>query len=151
MNRLSLLRSPGDRGHSLPDLALGIVLLGVVASMGSAAWSRTSDRWAVLSAREAVVRTLLTAKYRAPDHGGASVEVVADSGLVRWWVLGDTVETLWLSDRWGVSLTLGSRARTVLRFDDLGLGQVASRSITIRRGGAESGLAVSSYGRIRRW
>jgi len=119
--------------------------------MGSAVWSDTSDRWAVLSAREAVARLVMTARFHAPNHGGASVEVVADSGLVRWWVAGDTVETIHLAERWGVSMALGSRSRTVLRFDDLGLGRVASRSLAIRRGEAESGLAISSYGRIRRW
>jgi len=39
----------------------------------------------------------------------------------------------------------------VLRFDALGVGRMTSRTFRVRRGSAEAGLTVATYGRVRRW
>jgi hypothetical protein len=48
-----------------------------------------------------------------------------------------------------VELSRG-RSATELRYDALGLGQVASETLRFRRGDAASALVVSGYGRVRR-
>jgi hypothetical protein len=57
-----------------------------------------------------------------------------------------------LADTWGVIVAVGGASRpVVIDFNAIGLGVVASRTITLTRGAAQAGLSVSAYGRIRRW
>ena len=56
-----------------------------------------------------------------------------------------------LGSQYGVTIELGRRAKVAeLHFDGLGLGRVASRTITLRRGQEEVQLVVSAYGRAVR-
>ena len=88
MTDADFLESPASLvsrgGHTLADLALALTLVVVLSSLGARAWSRSVDRWAAGVAREAVVRAVLQARASAPLHGGAWVELSADSGLIRW-------------------------------------------------------------------
>lgn len=52
---------------------------------------------------------------------------------------------------WRTELALsGGRPSVELRFDALGLGRMAARSVTLTRGSAVARLIISAYGRIRR-
>jgi hypothetical protein len=56
-----------------------------------------------------------------------------------------------LGTEFGVTLSLGGAATEVdLAYDALGLGRLASQTITFRRGSAAAALVVSGYGRVRR-
>lgn len=71
----------------------------------------------------------------------------------RAWVTetDSVVHMLLLGSDLGVVLELGrGRRETRLAYDALGLGQVASETLTFRRGEAERSLVVSGYGRVRR-
>jgi type II secretory pathway pseudopilin PulG len=144
-------------GHTLLELTAGLALLSIMVSLGAARWRHAVDLLAVTSAREALVRELHWARAMAPLAGGAWVEIVPDSGLVRAGTGerregGDPgLRETRLGERWGVALTAGTTPRVVLRFDDLGLGVAASRSFTLSRGSRMRGLALSAYGRVRRW
>ena len=63
----------------------------------------------------------------------------------------DTEGTEYDYDGVEVATGFGMAFPREIRFDALGLGQVASETLRFRRGGAEAGLVLSSYGRVRRW
>ena len=62
-------------------------------------------------------------------------------------------EEVVLPERYGVRVRVeGSSAPSVvLRFDGIGIGRVASRTIALDRGRIRAGITVSSYGRARAW
>jgi hypothetical protein len=63
----------------------------------------------------------------------------------------DTVAVLDLGASFGVTLDLGgSLSIARLRYDPLGIGRVASRTLVFRKGDARSLLVVSAYGRVSR-
>ena len=82
---------------------------------------------------------------------GATVWMDETSGSVqvRSAVWPDTVVRL--PERHGATLEIVGSARTItLRFNALGLGEVASRRLRFARGTASTDLILSSHGRLRR-
>ena len=64
---------------------------------------------------------------------------------------GEVLHRLDLEPTWGIELMLsGGRPWAELRFDAVGLGRMAARSVTFTRGSAVARLIISAYGRIRR-
>ena len=76
-----------------------------------------------------------------------------DRGPFRAWyeAAGVPGRRVALEGELGVSMVVGRELPHEVRFDGLGLGQVASTTVRFRRGDAEAGLTLSSYGRVRRW
>jgi prepilin-type N-terminal cleavage/methylation domain-containing protein len=144
-------RTDSTPGFTLPELATVLVILAVVVSSALPSLAALRDRMAILQAREILVGAVAWARRSSQGSGGAWVSVVPDSGRIHW---GDDVQPRGSRDlkrELGVILETPSRAPFTLRFDDLGLGQVTSRTIVFRRGSAETGVSLSSYGRVRRW
>lgn len=125
-------------------LALGVSFLEPTA--------RTMrDHLAVVAAREAVASLVAEARIGAVQRGGAVVVLEAAPWRASLDVSGLAPRSVALENDLGVrvGLTRG-RTETELRYDALGLGQVASETVTFRRGGAEAALVISAYGRVRR-
>jgi hypothetical protein len=139
------------RGHTLFELCAALLIAALAASVFLPPARALLDRMGVVAAREAVAGLVAEARLAAVAHGGASVHVQA--GPWRAWAqVGDSAfGRVGLEEDLAVTVELSrGRAATELRFDALGLGQVASETIRFRRGVAASALVVSGYGRVRR-
>lgn len=139
------------RGHTLLELSAALLLASLAISALLRAGGGLSDTLAVVSAREALAGLVAEARVAALQHGGAQVRVEGPPWRA-WSQVGDSVvREVGLERAWGVEVVL-PRGRTgaTLRYDALGLGQVASETLRLRRGDAERLLVVSGYGRLRR-
>lgn len=139
------------RGYTLFEICAGLLLATLAASALIPAGRALLDRMAVVAAREAVAGLVAEARVAALEHGGAAVHLA--SGPWRaWGQVGDSAfGRVGLEEEFAVTVDLSrERAATELRYDALGLGQVASETLRFRRGDAVSSLVVSSYGRVRR-
>jgi len=140
------------RGHTLLELSAVLALLAAGVSILLSAAQGSRDRWAVEAAREEVAGLLAEARTEALAWGGAVVHLSAADGEVWYEAGGAERGRLVLSRGAPLELVLPrGRPEAELRFDALGLGQVASQTLRFRRGAAETRLVVSAYGRVRRW
>jgi prepilin-type N-terminal cleavage/methylation domain-containing protein len=139
------------RGYTLVELVFVLFLVGVATATAAPAAVRQRDRAMVVGAREAVVGLLAEARAAAVEAGGASVRLWASPGRAEAVVRGMARRTVHLEADFGVSVGLsGAAAEAELSYDGLGLGRVASQTITFRRGSEVAELVVSAYGRARR-
>jgi type II secretory pathway pseudopilin PulG len=135
-------------GYTLLEAIFVVTLLAIGASVLAKTARRLSDLSAVLAAREEVVGAVLEARAGAVGRGGRSVVLTGAPPSI---LLGPTARRsrrVLLSS--GVSIDLGGRDSTELRFDGLGIGRFASQTVVLRRGGASAAVVLSSYGRVRR-
>jgi prepilin-type N-terminal cleavage/methylation domain-containing protein len=138
------------RGFTLIELTVVLLLMATTLSALLPAARRQRDRMAVVSAREAWISRLARTRREARLAGGATLHVERDRALVWIEVDGEAMDTLDLGDRFGVSVGPSS-GEVLLSFDALGIGRLANRSLVFARGDAQAGVAVSAYGRVRRW
>jgi hypothetical protein len=139
------------RGHTIAELCTVLLLLTLGVSFLEPTARKLRDRMAVVAAREAVASLVAEARIGAVQRGGAVVTLEAEPWRASLVVAGLMPRDVALERDLGVRVGLGrSRSETELRYDALGLGQVASETITFLRGGAEAALVVSAYGRVRR-
>lgn len=136
-------------GATLLELATVLLLLSMALSMAAPAAAGLRDRWAVRSAREALVSVLARARAEAPRWGGSRVTFDVPSSVVRLEAADSQLATLALDSLWTVRLDPG-RDIAPVAYGPLGLGQVASRTIRLVRGEATATLRISSYGRVAR-
>lgn len=139
------------RGHTLFELCAALLLGAIALSALLPAGRSLLDRMAVVSAREAVAGLVAQARVAALAYGGARVHVHAAPWRA-WVEVGDSVFGEVALER-DLSVTVElprGRSATELRYDALGLGQVASETLRFRRGDAVRALIVSGYGRVRR-
>jgi Tfp pilus assembly protein FimT len=138
-------------GHSLPELTIILILLGIMTGMAVPAGRATLDRIAVAGACHAVASALAVTRASARVHGGASLVIDARAGTLG--IVGSDgaalLTTIPVSARHGVSLEVGAVDTVHIRYDALGIGRLANRTVRIRRGAAEAVLAISAYGRWR--
>ncbi len=146
-----LVPPPGRAGFTLAELVGALALLSIALGWGLPRLRSGLDRWAVLGAREALISAVSTARATALDRGGSWLVVDVDNSRVTWGVGSDSLGWRGLSEGRGVRLLDGPGVGTAVRFDDLGRGQVASRTFTLVKGEARGGVSLSSYGRVRRW
>lgn len=139
-------------GYTLLELSAVLALMAAATSILLGAGEGMRDRWAVEGAREEVAGLIAEARTAAVTWGGATVHLSASDAEV-WYEAGGTEwRRLALGEEVALELVLPrGRAASLLHFDALGLGQVASRTLRFRRGEEETTLVVSSYGRVRRW
>ncbi len=105
----------------------------------------------VVGAREAVVGLLAEARLAAIESGSASVRITVDTAEAEALGAGIPLRTAALGGEFGVTVGLSGAATDVdLAYDGLGLGRMASQTITFRRGRETTELVVSGYGRVRR-
>lgn len=142
-------------GYTLLELLVVLALLAIAIGIAYPATRAASDVWAVRAARDATAAVLASTRTAAIAHRGAEVLVVPEAGVVLTRTNGSTAiePRLRIAHDWGVHLASpGFGGDTVsIRFDALGLGRVASRTLRFERGAAVAGITVASYGRIRRW
>lgn len=139
-------------GFTLLELVVATALTGLLLAMAAPAASRWHDGAAVRAARDEVAAALAWTRIAAAAHGGASLWL--DSASVSFWTAtadGGATAAVDLGDRYGVWIQVGSDRPVEIRYDALGLGRIGSRTVVVRRGGAERGLTVAAYGRVRRW
>lgn len=140
-----------ERGFTLLELVTVVTLMGVVLAEGLPAARNLMDRMAVVGAREAVVGVFHRARMEAVARGGARIVLVASPAGLEVWSGGALRSAVDLEEEFGVDLTLSSGdALAEIGFDALGLGRVASQTLIFDRNGTESGLVVSSFGRVTR-
>lgn len=139
------------RGHTLVELLFVLLLAGVAVSSMAPAARRQRDRAAVVGAREAVVGLLAEARLAALESGGASVRITATPPRAEALARGASLRSAALGEDFGVTVGLsGADTQAELSYDGLGLGRMASQTITFRRGREIAELVVSAYGRVRR-
>lgn len=106
---------------------------------------------AVVAAREAVAGLVAEARAEAMARGSAVVVVETSPGSASLEAPGRPVRRIPVQADLGVEIALSrGRGAAELRYNVLGLGQVASETVSFRRGRAEAALVVSGYGRVRR-
>jgi hypothetical protein len=139
------------RGHTLAELCAALLLVTMGTAFLAPAARRLRDRLAVVAAREAVAGLVSEARVAAVAHGGAVVSLEAGPWRASFTSPEGPGRQVRIERDLGVCVSLGgSRSGIELRFDALGLGQVASQTVTFRRGQAVASLTVSAYGRVRR-
>jgi prepilin-type N-terminal cleavage/methylation domain-containing protein len=139
------------RGYTLVELLCVVLLSGVCAASLAPAARRQRDRAMVVSAREAVVALVAEARLAGMEWGSASVRVTTAPAQAEARSAAGTLRIARLQEEFDVSIALsGGTTEVELAYDALGLGRMASQTITFRRGSATAGLIVSSYGRARR-
>lgn len=141
-------------GYTLADLIITLAILGIALGMAAPRVGAVRAQGAVRSARDAAASAFERARSLAVSRGTARVTVDPAAGTIAVeapiGIAADAV--LRLADTWGVAVTVGSASGPVaIDFNAIGLGVVASRTITLTRGAAQAGLSVSAYGRVRRW
>lgn len=133
------------------EVAFAVTILTMAGAMLLPAARRYRDTAEARAARETVAALVSRARALAVASGAAELTLIPDSGVARLSV-GDSLvrfESIGADERASVS-SPGADGEIVLAFDALGLGRVASRTLTFRVGKAEARLIVSSYGRVRR-
>lgn len=152
-------RSP--HGYTLLEMATVLALLGAAIAPALGGARRLVDRMAVEGAREDVAALVARARTEALLRGEAAVLVARDPARALLLVPSEegagarrrrTVLTVRdVAAEFGVRILVGGRrGRVELRFDELGLGSMTSRTLRFRRGRSEARLVVSSFGRLRR-
>jgi prepilin-type N-terminal cleavage/methylation domain-containing protein len=139
------------RGFTLVELALVLIIAGVLATFALASTGRVRHGLAVRSARAELVTAVSATRSAAILAGGATL--VIDVQHARAWIEtagGARDPHLFdLAARHGVSLHTTRGVPLLLRYDALGIGRMANATVAVRRGGAQSMFVVSAYGRVR--
>ncbi|HUG00708.1 MAG TPA: prepilin-type N-terminal cleavage/methylation domain-containing protein [Longimicrobiales bacterium] len=145
-------------GFTLLETLVVAAMIGVLAAIAAPAARHAADRAAARGARDGTAIFLSRARAEAPARGGAHLAIDLESASLmlrggRPGAHGAHFGALDLRRRYGVRVqSRGVETGSVdIVFDAYGIGRIASRSLTFRRGAAEAGLTVSSYGRVRRW
>lgn len=148
-----MTRRPLPTGHTLPELLGALLLVAVLAALAVPGLRYLEGAVAARAARDALVGVFARARAIAAARGGATV--VLDQAARRVWIEDDrgAGSALELGEGFGVTLAVDGRADDPvrLRFDGLGIGRVTSRTVRLRRSGAEARVTLSSYGRVRVW
>ncbi len=139
-------------GYTLIELLLALILLGVILATAFPPAMRWRDRAAVLGARDELAAALSRTRVIAVSAAGATLVLEPASGRIRTRTdAGRVTHSAEVGRRYDVRLEAGDADSVTFRYDALGIGRLANRTIRIRRRDAEAGLTVSAYGRFRRW
>ena len=138
-------------GYTLVELIFVITIIAAGFTVVAPSYRRAHSRLVVRSARESLVGLITRAQALAVIHGGATVTLSVKPAVAWLEAGGEVGDTLSLTAL-GVEMDLsGGRGRVGLRFNSLGIGELAGQTVGLSRGSARAGLIVSAYGRVRRW
>ena len=153
MGRINRRRSLAERanGFTLIELVVVLSLLTLAVAGVFPSLIKRLDHLAVVAAREEVVGLFHRARAVAVAKGGATVLLTSEPSTIGLQA-GEKVHSfISLENDQAVRLSLsGNRSEAELTFDPLGLGRVASQTLTFSRGSSTTRLVVSSYGRLER-
>lgn len=137
-------------GTSFLELIVVLALLGLLLGIAAPPALRWRDVLAVRAARDELAAGLATARATAIAAGGAALILDVSAGV--FWVTagGRAGHATDVGNRYGVRIE-GADGHVEIHYDAVGIGRLANRTLRFRRGRAEAGLAVSAYGRVRRW
>jgi len=139
-------------GYTLLELTLVLVLAGTLLGVAVPRGAAVLDRIAVTVARDIVAASLARTRALAISRGGATLVLRRRPLRLR---IEDATGTLAPGGNpalpHGIELeTSGTDAEIQIRYDALGIGRLASRTLRFRRGDAVATLVLSSYGRVTR-
>jgi Tfp pilus assembly protein FimT len=142
-------------GTSLVEILFVLCLIGVLLMLGGASYGSARDVAAVRAARDEIVAASARTRAYAVRHGGGALTIDGVAGTLRIVTRDSAINvTEVMSDALGVTVAVdGSRGLTsaTLQYDALGIGRLASRTITLSRGSVSGGVTFSAYGRPRIW
>ena len=138
-------------GFSLVELVIVVALLLLATSVGIPVSHRVRDAAAVHGAVSGLLALVTEARIVAVARGGAEVHLSDSPPSATIVVGGTTLRSAQFepADRLVLRLPRG-RPRWTLRYDALGIGRIASSTLTVQAGEVSRRLVVSSYGRLRR-
>jgi Tfp pilus assembly protein FimT len=138
------------RGTTLVEIAITLVVLGVIAAISALRIAPLMERFAVRGASQDVVFALAAARAAATRRG-IYVTFIADPRAGRVRVVG-AGETIYERD---VAVVRGVRleaSRESVTFAPTGLGWgAANTTIVLTRGGRADTITTSRLGRVRRF
>jgi len=139
------------QGFTLIELVVVLSLLTLAVAGIFPALMERLDRLAVVAAREEVVGLFHRARAVAVAKGGATVLLASHPSTISL-ESGEKVHSfISFENGRNVRLSLSrNRSEAELSFDPLGLGRVASQTLTFSRGSSTARLVISSYGRLER-
>lgn len=139
-----------NRGVTLPELTVVLLLLGIGAPPVLGHLRAQRDALAVRAAREEVIALFHRARMEARIRGEAVVVVEEGAGVALLAPEGERLGRAAPQER-GVRLLVGgARTRVEIRFGSLGLASFASTTLDFERGRRRARLVVSTHGRVRR-
>lgn len=144
--------APPRPGFTLIEMLIVLSVLGVLLVLTLPPVARWRDAAAVHAARDELAAALAWTRVAAASRSGATLVLDPETG--RFWTVaaaGAAAPPTDLGSRYRVRLDVGSSGPVLFHYDALGIGRLTSRTVHIRRRGAEAGLTVSAYGRVRRW
>ncbi|NJD11735.1 MAG: hypothetical protein FIB01_15285 [Gemmatimonadetes bacterium] len=149
------MSKPQRPGTTLLELLCGLTLLGLILGMAAVPFAHTGDVLAVRAGRDAILNAAAAARTLAATHGGATLSISASDGTIslatRDSLVTDTLARLGPELRIRVAFDDARLQVALIRFDALGLGRLANRTIRLRRGAVQGGVTFSAYGRARPW
>ena len=138
-------------GYTLLELVFVLTIAAAGFTVVAPAYRRAHARLIVRSARESLIGLITRAQALAVVHGGATVTLSVNPAVVWLEAGGEVADTLYLSAL-GVAVEWsGGRLQARLRFNSLGIGELAGQTVGLSLRSARAGLIVSAYGRVRRW
>lgn len=138
-------------GYTLLELVFVLTIVTAGFTVVAPSYRRAHARLIVRSARESLVGLIMRAQALAVIHDGATVTLSVRLGSAWLEAGGEVGDTLSLTAL-GVAMALsGGRPQARLRFNSLGIGELAGQTVGLSSGSARAGLIVSAFGRVRRW
>jgi type II secretory pathway pseudopilin PulG len=140
-------------GTSLLELMLALVLIGTLTYLGTTSYASARNVFAVRAARDAVVAASARTRAFAIRHGGGTLQIDVPGRTLRITTRDGVIdETSAIASDLAVRIQLdGARSSGSVPYDALGIGRIASRTITLTSGTVVGGVTFSSYGRPREW
>lgn len=135
-------------GFTLIEVAVTLMIASVAIGLAAPLGARALDRLAAITARDTVMGLVHQTRIQARLYGGARLLILPDSAVEVW--AADSLKARWLGSASRVTVDPGRADTVSLEWDALGVGRVANRTLSFRRGDAETALVISSAGRVRR-
>lgn len=136
------------RAHTMPELAVTLALLALVAAIALPSVSAVSARWQVRAAVADIVNALVLAREAALTRGNAAAFVVdAPRGVVYVTSGPDTLISRAVGAQHGVSLSASGDS---VRYTPDGVATgVSNTTVLVARGARIDSVVVSRLGRVR--
>lgn len=152
---MALMIAHRRTGLTLLELLCSLAIIGVLLGMVAAPIAHAGDVFAVRAARAVILNAAARARAFAIGHGGATLTLVAADGAVviatRDAMRADTISRLGPDLRVSLAFDNPGLPEATVRFDALGIGRLASRTVRLSRGRISGGVTFSAYGRARPW